>query len=255
MIEIHWVTLAPPSLSAIERLMRERGDLDCLHEPFMYYYYLELGRKVFPHSDLEAGRLTKFTDIVADLERRRGRQHVFFKDMGYYVVPRIFNQPQLATAMTHVILIRDPRKSIRSYYRLDPAASLEEIGFEAQWQLYQWLAELRQEAGLSPPPVIRAEAVQADPEGTIGALWREIGLPHCPNAFNWQPEQVPEDWQTVVDWHREVLSSGGIRPPADETSVDEEWSAAVAENPGLERLLEHHQPFYERLLAASESRT
>ncbi|MCO5125978.1 MAG: hypothetical protein M9957_01250 [Rhodobacteraceae bacterium] len=29
----------PRSMStAIERIMRERGDLDCLHEPFMYDY-------------------------------------------------------------------------------------------------------------------------------------------------------------------------------------------------------------------------
>ncbi|MEZ5772185.1 MAG: hypothetical protein R3D61_11380 [Defluviimonas denitrificans] len=31
----------PRSMStAIERIMRERGDLDCLHEPFMYDYYV-----------------------------------------------------------------------------------------------------------------------------------------------------------------------------------------------------------------------
>ena len=30
----------PRSMStAIERIMRERGDLDCLHEPFLHYYY------------------------------------------------------------------------------------------------------------------------------------------------------------------------------------------------------------------------
>lgn len=32
----------PRSMStAIERIMRERGDFDCLHEPFLHYYYLQ----------------------------------------------------------------------------------------------------------------------------------------------------------------------------------------------------------------------
>jgi hypothetical protein len=32
----------PLSMSTvIERVMRERSDLDCLHEPFLRYYYLE----------------------------------------------------------------------------------------------------------------------------------------------------------------------------------------------------------------------
>jgi hypothetical protein len=45
----------PRSMStAIERVMREGGDLDCLHEPFLRYYYLErvnLERvnKLLPH--------------------------------------------------------------------------------------------------------------------------------------------------------------------------------------------------------------
>ena len=41
----------PRSMStAIERIMRERGDLDCLHEPFMYYYYVGLGKRELPRN-------------------------------------------------------------------------------------------------------------------------------------------------------------------------------------------------------------
>ena len=246
----------PRSIStAIERLMRERGDLDCLHEPFMYYYYLGLGRRELPHADLEDGRLTAFDDIVSDLRRRRAEKPVFFKDMGYYVVPRIFEQPALATTMDHVILIRDPRKSILSYTRLDPDVSLEEVGFEAQWRLYDWLCKQRAASALPPPPVIRAEAVQADPEGVIGALWRTLGLSPCPHAFHWRPDDVPGDWNTVLDWHRDVLASGGIRPPDQDGEVvtARQWAEAVAARPRLGRLLEHHRPFYEQLAARADS--
>ena len=44
----------PRSMStAIERIMRERGDLECLHEPFLHYYYLHRSSKPLPHFDSE----------------------------------------------------------------------------------------------------------------------------------------------------------------------------------------------------------
>jgi hypothetical protein len=44
--------------TAIERVMRERGDFDCLHEPFLRCYYLmrvnlERVNKPLPHFDSE----------------------------------------------------------------------------------------------------------------------------------------------------------------------------------------------------------
>ena len=45
----------PRSMStATERIMRERGDLDCAHEPFMYDYYVHRKRRVMPHFDVQA---------------------------------------------------------------------------------------------------------------------------------------------------------------------------------------------------------
>jgi hypothetical protein len=40
----------PRSMStAIERVMRERGDFDCLYEPFLRCYYLVRVNKPLPH--------------------------------------------------------------------------------------------------------------------------------------------------------------------------------------------------------------
>ena len=37
--------------TAFERIMRARGDLDCLHEPFMYDYYINRSTRQMPHFD------------------------------------------------------------------------------------------------------------------------------------------------------------------------------------------------------------
>jgi len=39
--------------TAIERIMRERGDLECLHEPFQHYYYLQKTTRQLAHFNVE----------------------------------------------------------------------------------------------------------------------------------------------------------------------------------------------------------
>ena len=50
----------PRSVStAFERVMRERGDLGVLHEPFMYDYYLNQTSRIFADFTPEPGHPTR----------------------------------------------------------------------------------------------------------------------------------------------------------------------------------------------------
>ena len=61
----------PRSMStAVERIMRERGDLDCLHEPFLHYYYQHRANKPLPHFERKAdhpGSYEETSDNLRDL--------------------------------------------------------------------------------------------------------------------------------------------------------------------------------------------
>jgi hypothetical protein len=232
----------PRSMStAMERIMRERGDCHCLHEPFLYYYYLHLGRKQFPHFDADPDRPTGFMDIVAMMRRQSEAGTVFAKDMAYYVLPEIFDHPELASAFHHAFLVRDPRKSILSYYRLDPKLLREEIGLKAQWRLFQWI---RQVTG-TEPPVVRAEDIQHDPRGVVGALWRVLGIDHIEDAFSWQAGTMPEDWAEVSTWHERTASRSAIEPDnRDNEEIQEEFDALAADVPMLAEYLDYHWPYY-----------
>ena len=63
----------PRSMStATERIMRERGDCQCFHEPFMYYYYVHCGERQFPHFDVDPDQLQPHVPFELDLfENRR----------------------------------------------------------------------------------------------------------------------------------------------------------------------------------------
>lgn len=238
----------PRSMStAIERVMRERGDLACFHEPFMYYHYVERAVRVMPHFDADPAKPTSYEDIREMLLQAGEAGPVFFKDMSYYVLARMADDRAFAGRLTNSFLIRDPVKSILSYYKLDPGLTLEEIGLEAIWRHLELVRELTG----AVPPVLSAEAVQADTAGVMTAYWRRVGLPPAPGALSWTPRKTPEDWGEVAGWHGDVLASGGIQAMSaeEEAAQRAEFEAAAAEAPQLRDFLEHHRPFYERAKA------
>ncbi|MGI9463794.1 MAG: hypothetical protein ACR2OM_07640, partial [Aestuariivirgaceae bacterium] len=111
----------PRSMStATERIMRERGDCTVFHEPFLVDYYLHraVGQMAMLEEDKTKPR--DYEAVRAMLLDAAGDRPVFFKDMSYYVVPRIFEDEAFARRLCNVFLIRDPRRSIASYFKLDP---------------------------------------------------------------------------------------------------------------------------------------
>lgn len=238
----------PRSMStAMERVMRERGDLDCAHEPFMYDYYVHRAVREMPHFDVQPDHPVSYIDIRNDLLRRAEAGPVFFKDMSYYVMPHLLEDAEFGAALTNIFLIRDPQAAIASYFKLDPEATLDEIGLEAQWAHYSALRD-RGKA----PVVVRAEDVRQDTEGTMARLWQAVGLPFRSEAFNWQQEQ-PKDWVQVSGWHGNVNSSSGIRPltAAEEREQQEKFDRMAEVHPKMREYLRHHRPFHERLSAVA----
>ena len=236
----------PRSMSTvIERVMRERGDCACFHEPFLHHYYIDRAVRELPHYDIDPETPTTYADIRDMLLAAADDGAVFIKDMSYYIVPTLFDDPDFAGRITHSFLIRNPVESILSHHKLDPGVTRDEIGLEAQWRHVAWLIETTGET----PIVVEAESVQRDPQAMIGAYWRRVGLTPVADAFEWSSDDVPDDWQQVAGWHETVATSGAIRNySAEDTAVRRaEFEAAAAAAPQLNDYLAHHLPFYEKL--------
>jgi len=245
MYPIYALWAHPRSMStAIERVMRERGDLDCGHEPFMYDYYVHRRMREMPHFEANPDQPASYEEIRDWLLERAETRPVFIKDMAYYVTPRLLEDEAFCGRIVHSFLVRDPVAAILSYHKLDHEVTNDEIGLKAQWQLYEGLRA----RGLEPP-VLAAEAVQADPKRVIGAWWRRIGLPYVAGAFEWDTSTEPQEWTLVSGWHGEVSSSGGIaaEDAARRAQRAAEFAARAAEHPQLAALLAEHRPYYERL--------
>lgn len=227
--------------TATERVMRERGDLRCFHEPFMYLYYVGDGVKEMPLFEADRDHPVTYEGIRGMLLAAGEVGPVFFKDMSYYITQRMMADEAFARRLTNTFLIRDPAKAIVSFYRKDQDIRLEEIGLEEQWRHFEWLAELLG----APPALMDAEDIQADPAGMIRAWCAAVNIEFLPHALEWN-KPPPAEWELVSGWHGEVMASGGIsrdRP----ASLDGEGAVTLDSAPQLRRYYEHHLPFYEKL--------
>lgn len=242
-MNIHALWCHPRSVStAFERIMRERGDLTVLHEPFMYEYYIHSGRRPFDNFEPEPGHPTDYADIRALIRSQAETRPVFLKDMAYYMLETLAVDPGFMAQMSHAFLVRDPAESILSYHKKDPGFACVEVGIEAQWQLYQALRAAGQD-----PLVIRSADLRADPAAQLARYWQAVGLDQRPDALNWE-QTVPEGWKSVEAWHTEVLSSGAIKPPENRDYRAE----LVALGAPFTDFDAHHRPFFDALCAVAD---
>ena len=236
----------PRSMStSVERIMRERGDFECLHEPFMYHYYLNQKHRAMPYFEPMAGHPVRYEDVRDMILDKAQTSPVFIKDMAYYIDTDIVTDTDFYQSLTHCFLIRSPRAAIGSYYKLDQAVTLPEIGIESQWRIYQHLVGL----GIKPV-VMQAEDIRKDPESIVGQWWHSIGVENKESAFQWSNE-TPGDWKQVQAWHQSSIKSTSIKPWTQEDAAREMQSFQVAANeaPHLRSYLAHHQTFYDQLRA------
>jgi hypothetical protein len=238
--------------TAIERVMRERGDFDCVHEPFLHHYYLQRSTRALPHFDSAQDHPLSYEDTRDLLLQRAEKAPVFAKDMSYYVMPEILQDEEFCRRVRHCFLIRNPLLSIMSYYKLDAEVELDEIGLEAQWRHLQGLQKL----DITNSVVLEAEAVQADTEQAMRLFWQALDLDYNQKALSWEQESTPQDWQYVQGWHQSVSGSQGIREPSasEMEQAQEEFDQLCERLPRLKEFLRHHLPFYERLKEYSVTR-
>ncbi len=226
---------APRCVStAFFRMMIERGDFYGVHEPFS---------NLAEFGEVSVGGTTVTSDraVITRLRELAGTGSVFFKDTTDEQYPEVLADTAfLAGDAVHTFLIRSPRETIASYYKLNPAVRTEQIGFEYQLQLFEAVRAATGQA----PFVMDAAQLLAEPAAVVAAFCAAVGIDFRPDALSWQPGHRGE-WGPSQRWHEEVSRTSGFGSTRKSSpTVD-----PIASNDRLAEMFEHQQPFYERLLA------
>jgi hypothetical protein len=227
----------PRSLStALERVFIERGDFRVLHEPFSYLYYVYEQRTAVPFLHDNPDHPRTYDAIKRHLLASAEKAPVLFKDMGYHCYDHVIADDDFLRQLVNTFIIRDPAKSIPSAYALNPAVTLDEIGYEQACKLFLKIMELTGEA----PPVVDADDLQRDAAGMVRAYCAAIGVAAMPEALRWEAGHRPE-WNTWREWHTHAAQSTRIH------AQTRNYTTTVHNHAHLRTYYDYHLPYYETM--------
>ncbi len=228
--------------TAFEWMMRQRGDLECYHEPFGEAWY-QGEAPLWPRATADSQRTPGLTlnSIRAMLAARAALAPMFIKDFPHYV--ETMWDDGLYDLFTHSFLIRDPAKTITSIYDKWPDFHEAEVGFAEQRALFDRLCDRLGKA----PPVIDSDDLLEDPARVVAAWCAAVGIAFLPEALSWEPGARDEvSWWDGGSFHANLRNSDGLKPQQRRYVELEAAPARVREVHA--RALPHYQHIYKHRL-------
>mgnify|MGYP000270818154 CR=1 FL=1 len=205
--------------TAFEWMMRQRGDLHCLHEPFGEAWY-QGERPLWPRwrsGDRTTPGLT-LERVRDDILRLAEDGPLFIKDFPHYIVT--LDDPDFLSRLTHAFLIRDPALTLTSIHDKWPDFDEREVGFAEQRALFDRLHESSGDA----PPVLDSDDLLERPAAAVEAFCARVGIPFVEDALRWEPgaSTAAYSWWDGGSFHANLRDSTGLAPqPRRYVELDE----------------------------------
>lgn len=228
----------PRSLSTVfERMMMQREDFKIVHEPFAYIYYVldkkapAIGMIIDPEHPI------RYEEIKDDILKQSQDQPIFLKDQAYHGYEYLIKDLEFLKSLEHTFIIRDPAKSIPSYYFLDPNIIEDEIGYEQQYHLFQKVTNLSNKT----PILIDADDLQRYPKEILASYCHRLNIKFIPEVLQWE-KSYDQQWDIWKIWHAEVASSTQIH----QNDINQ-YKENVTNNHRIRELYEYSLPFYQKM--------
>jgi len=228
----------PRSLStAFERMMMQRGDFKFFHEPF-YLFYLKERASTALDLKPDLDHPVDFPEILAMIRSAVLEGPVFFKDMPCCVISR--TDKDFLSIFENTSIIRDPAKTLVSYYRLDPNFTIVEASYAEQRKMFELVMDITGKV----PALVDAEDLVENPYGVVKGYCERVGIPFMSEALTWEAVLKPE-WKRWEVWHLDVAESTGFIKDM------EAYDISVHDVPRLSEMYELCMPHYEAIYQKS----
>jgi hypothetical protein len=225
--------------TAMMRAWGNRPDTVVVDEPLYAFYLSRTGADHPGREEVIASGEIDWRKVVARLTSDpEGGARVFYqKQMTHHLLPEI--EREWLGRLTNCFLIRDPRQVILSYIKKNHEPSLEDLGFEQQAEIFEWV---RARTG-SVPPVIDARDVLENPRRVLTLLCEAVGVEFSEAMLSWPPGSRETDGVWAKYWYAEVERSTSFRAPEIKTIELPERLLPVCE-----QCREHYEALYQHRL-------
>src|SRR5579863_2411382 len=126
--------------TAMMRAWENRGDCEVVDEPLYAHYLAYTGLDHPGREEVIAAGVTEWRAVAARLTGASAVPLMYQKHMTHHLLPHI-GRAWLAD-LTHVFLIRDPRRVLVSYIRTRANVTAADIGVLQQREIFDYVREL-----------------------------------------------------------------------------------------------------------------
>lgn len=192
--------------TAMMRAWENRDDCAVWDEP-LYGYYLDTTG--IPHPGATEVITDQGTDANAIIARCvgdvPGDKSIFYqKHMTLHLLPEL--DRAWLSSLVNCFLIREPEAVIASYAAVRSDATLEDIGFIQQTELFHHVRRLSGEI----PLVIDSREFLLDPKAMLEAICTKLGIEFVPTMLSWRKGARDSDGVWAKHWYDSVLNSTGF---------------------------------------------
>ena len=226
--------------TAFEWMMRQRGDIACLHEPFGEAWY-QGETPLWPRLTDQSVRTPGLTleSVWKSMLAQAKEGPVFSKDFPLYI-DHMWDDEMLSY-FTHSFLIRNPAMTITSMYDKWPDFHEKEVGFAEQRALFERILD---KTG-TPPPVIDSDDLLENPAEIVEKWCEAVGLPFIESALSWEPGARDEvSWWDGGSFHANLRNSDGLKPQPRKSYIKIE-EAPLRVQEVYERVMPHYEFMYQ----------
>ncbi len=192
--------------TAMMRAWENRDDCMVWDEP-LYGYYLDATG--IPHPGAAEVIADQGTDASAIITRCTGDvpggKNIFYqKHMTLHLLPEL-DRSWLASLL-NCFLIREPEAVIASYAAVRSEATLEDIGFIQQAELFNHVLRISEEV----PLVIDSREFLLDPRAMLEAICARLEIEFVPAMLSWPKGARDSDGVWAKHWYDSVWNSTGF---------------------------------------------
>ena len=226
--------------TAFEWMMRQRGDITCLHEPFGEAWY-QGEDPLWPRLQADSLRTAGLTlgSVWENMKSLAQKGPVFSKDFPHYI-DHMWDE-DLLSYFIHSFLIRNPALTITSMYNKWPDFHEKEVGFAEQRHLFEMIMD---KTG-APPPVIDSDDLLERPAEIVEKWCHAVGLPFIESALSWAPGARDEvSWWDGGSFHANLRNSDGLKPQPRKSYVPIDAAPQRVQDV-YSRVLPHYEFMYQ----------
>ncbi len=192
--------------TALMRAWENRNDCIVWDEPLYGYYLHATG---IPHQGAAEVIADQGTDVNAIIARCTGeipggKQIFYQKHMTLHLLPEI--ERSWLSALVNCFLIREPEAVIASYAAVRSDATLDDIGFIQQAELFDQVCAMTGEV----PMVIDSRGFLLDPESMLQAICAKLDIEFVPEMLSWTKGSRDSDGVWAKYWYDSVWNSTGF---------------------------------------------